>query len=62
MMMVIAVLPPGGIARSRSLCRQLRARFAQLKILVLCWQYAGDHSETTSNVSASVLRVLIGEL
>ena len=43
--LVIAVLPPGGIARSRSLCRQLRARFAQLKVLVICWQQAGDQTQ-----------------
>jgi predicted PurR-regulated permease PerM len=51
--MVIAVLPPGGIARSRSLCRQLRARFAQLKILVLCWQYAGDQPQVRRSFLAA---------
>ena len=42
--LVIAVLPPGGMARSRSLCRQLRERFRHLKVLVLSWQYVGDQS------------------
>ena len=42
--LVIAVLPPGGMARSRSLCRQLRARFRHLKVLVLSWQYVGDQN------------------
>jgi len=51
--MVIAVLPPGGMARSRSLCKQLRARFAQLKILVLCWQCAGDQPQIQQSFIAA---------
>ena len=51
--LVIAVLPPGGIARSRSLCKQLRARFAHLKILVLCWQCAGDQSQVRQSILAA---------
>ncbi|MGZ9261188.1 MAG: AI-2E family transporter [Candidatus Binatia bacterium] len=51
--LVIAVLPPGGIARSRSLCKQLRARFAHLKILVLCWQCAGDQPEVRQSLFAA---------
>ncbi len=51
--LVIAVLPPGGIARSRSLCRQLRARFTQLKVLVLSWQDAGDQSQIRQSFLAA---------
>ena len=39
---VIAVLPPGGLARSRYLCKRLRAAFPQLKIIVLCWHPGVD--------------------
>jgi glycerophosphoryl diester phosphodiesterase len=39
---VIAVLPPGGLARSRYLCKRLRAAFPQLKIIVLCWHSGVD--------------------
>ena len=70
--LVIAVLPPGGIARSRSLCRQLRARFTQLKVFVLSWQYAGDQTQLrqsflaagADSVSFSLLeaRVLIADI
>jgi predicted PurR-regulated permease PerM len=33
----IAALPPGGLARTRLLCKRLRGRFPQLKILVGRW-------------------------
>jgi predicted PurR-regulated permease PerM len=52
-MLVIAVLPPGGMARSRSLCKLLRGRFAQLKILVLCWQCAGDQAQIQQSFIAA---------
>ena len=51
--LVVAVLPPGGIARSRSLCRQMRARFAQLKIFVLCWRCAGDQPQVRQSILAA---------
>jgi predicted PurR-regulated permease PerM len=42
---VIAALPPGGVAQTRYLCKRLRARFPALKILVGRW----GCKETTEN-------------
>jgi hypothetical protein len=33
----IGALPPGGLARTRYLCKKLRARFAEVKIVVGRW-------------------------
>ena len=69
---VISVLPPGGLARSRYLCKRLRAAFAQLKIIVVCWNPNGDQRQETEGfiaagadlVSANLLdaRAQIGNL
>ena len=69
---VIAVLPPGGLARSRYLCKRLRAAFAQLKILVLYWHHPSDQRHEAQSflaagadsVSSTVLeaRAQIGNL
>ncbi len=42
----IASLPPGGLAQTRYLCKRLRARFPDIKILVGRW---GSQSDGTSN-------------
>lgn len=42
----IASLPPGGLAQTRYLCKRLRARFPDIKILVGRW---GSQSDNTSN-------------
>lgn len=39
---VIAVLPPGGLVQTRYLCKLLRKRFPELQILVGCWGYSGN--------------------
>jgi predicted PurR-regulated permease PerM len=69
---VIAVLPPGSLARSRYLCKRLRAAFAQLKIFVLYWRRPGDQRHEAQSflaagadsVSSTVLeaRAQIGNL
>jgi predicted PurR-regulated permease PerM len=46
----IAALPPGGLAHARYLCKRLRQRFPDLKVLVGRWGLAGDH--VTVNQSA----------
>jgi len=35
-------VPPGGVTRTRLVCRQLRREFPDLKILVLCWRKDND--------------------
>jgi len=39
---VIAVLPPGGLVQARYLCKLLRKRFPELGIVVGCWGYRGN--------------------
>jgi predicted PurR-regulated permease PerM len=39
---LIAALPPGGLAQTRHLCKRLRARFPAVKILVGRWGGAGQ--------------------
>ena len=41
----IAALPPGGTARTRYLCKRLRARFPACKIVVGRWGFTGDRDE-----------------
>lgn len=41
----IAAIPPGGMAQVRYLCRRLRQRFPELKIIVGRWGYAGPADE-----------------
>jgi hypothetical protein len=41
----IAALPPGGTARTRYLCKRLRARSPACKIVVGRWGIRGDHDE-----------------
>jgi hypothetical protein len=38
----IGALPPGGLAHTRYLCKKLRARFPEVKIVVGRWGLAGD--------------------
>jgi predicted PurR-regulated permease PerM len=46
-MICIAAVPPGGIAQTRYLCKRLRARFPNLKIVVGRW---GIGSEDTNSI------------
>ena len=39
---VIAALPPGGLIQARFLCKTLRKRFPELRIVVGCWMYRGN--------------------
>src|SRR5262245_38926804 len=40
----IASLPPGGLAQTRYLCKRLRKRFPDLKIIVGRWGNRGEHN------------------
>jgi predicted PurR-regulated permease PerM len=39
---VIAILPPGGFAQTRYLCKLLRKQFPELPIVIGCWGYTGN--------------------
>jgi hypothetical protein len=41
----IGVVPPGGFAQTRYLCKRLQARFPTLPIVVGCWGEAQDEAE-----------------
>ena len=42
----IGLVPPGGFARTRYLCKRLRARFPTLPIVVGCWSGTQDEAES----------------
>jgi predicted PurR-regulated permease PerM len=44
----IAALPPSGLSRARYLCKRLRARFPELRILVGRWAADDDRAESTA--------------
>ena len=44
-LLVIAILPPGGLPQARYLCRRLRRRFPDLKILVGFWGRSRDFDQ-----------------
>ena len=41
----IGLVPPGGFAQTRYLCKRLRARFPTLSIVVGCWGGPKDEAE-----------------
>lgn len=45
-MIFIATVPPGGLAQTRYLCKRLRARFPNLKIVVGRWGVGSEDSNT----------------
>jgi predicted PurR-regulated permease PerM len=46
----IGTLPPQSLAHSRYLCKRLRGRFPQLKIVVGCWGWDGDRSRIEASL------------
>ncbi len=50
---VIAALPPGGLAQTRYLCKRLRRTFPQLKIIVLRWALAEDRQQDRESCLAA---------
>jgi hypothetical protein len=60
----IASLPPGGIAHTRLLCKRLRSRFPQLKILVGRWglqtDVAGERDDLI-NAGADMVGITLEE-
>jgi hypothetical protein len=51
--LVIASLPPGGLAHTRYLCKRLRQRFPDLKILVGLWGWVGDANGPRQTLTAA---------
>jgi hypothetical protein len=56
----IAAIPPGGLAHTRYLCKRLRARFPDIKILVGRWGQ-GENLEETPNRDLNSATPLAGE-
>jgi hypothetical protein len=46
----IGAVPPGGLAQARYLCKRLRARFPELKIVVGRWGLREDTDETLAHL------------
>jgi predicted PurR-regulated permease PerM len=46
----IASMPPGGLARARYLCKRLRSRFPQLRIVVGRWGLMRDQEENRQRI------------
>ena len=46
----IGLVPPGGFAQTRYLCKRLRARFPTLPIIVGCWDGTQDETETLARL------------
>jgi hypothetical protein len=46
----IGLVPPGGFAQTRYLCKRLRARFPTLPIVVGCWSGTQDEAETLARL------------
>jgi hypothetical protein len=46
----IGAVPPGGLAQARYLCKRLRARFPDLKIVVGRWGFREDTDETLAHL------------
>jgi hypothetical protein len=49
----IAVVPPGGLAQARYLCRRLRRRFPDLRIVVGYWGRTRDFDQLLVRLRAS---------
>ncbi len=50
---LIASLPPGGVAQTRYLCKRLRSRFPDLKILVGRWGVKDNAEQVRSRLTAA---------
>jgi predicted PurR-regulated permease PerM len=46
----IGLVPPGGFAQTRYLCKRLRTRFPTLPIVVGCWSGTQDEAETLTRL------------
>lgn len=53
----LVALPPGGVSQSRYLCKRLRARFAQLPILICRWGEPVEDSEEQLLRSAGATQI-----
>jgi len=58
---VIAALPPGGLARTRNLCKRLRAQCPQMKIFVIRWGHHKENSEGWRQLGADGVATTLQE-
>jgi predicted PurR-regulated permease PerM len=52
-LVIIAVVPPGGLVQARYLCRRLRRRFPELPIVIGYWGEVGDFDKMFRQVRAA---------
>jgi hypothetical protein len=48
----VSALPPFAVGQSRSLCKRLRARFPELKIMLGLWKFPGGVPKAQTRVAA----------
>jgi len=51
----IGLVPPGGFAQTRYLCKRLRARFPTLPIIIGCWSSTRDEAQPLTRLSLDSL-------
>jgi hypothetical protein len=51
----IGLVPPGGFAQTRYLCKRLRARFPTLPIIIGCWSGTRDEAQPLTRLSLDSL-------
>src|SRR5262249_4584280 len=52
-LVIIASLPPGGLAQARYLCKRLRARFPELPVLVGRWGLTENQDQARKRLLAA---------
>jgi predicted PurR-regulated permease PerM/methylmalonyl-CoA mutase cobalamin-binding subunit len=55
----VSAMPPGCVARARTLCRQLHDKHADLRIIVGLWAFRGELASTNSRLTQTALRQLV---
>ncbi|MGH9405740.1 MAG: AI-2E family transporter [Terriglobia bacterium] len=61
----VSALPPAALGQARSLCKRLRMRFPELKIILGLWHYAGGlgrAQERTGGIAADLLATTLPEV
>jgi hypothetical protein len=50
----VSALPPFAVGQARSLCKRLRSRFPELKIIVGLWDFAGGVPKAAERIGTGV--------
>jgi DNA-binding NarL/FixJ family response regulator len=61
-LLCLMATPPGGLAHTRYLCKRLRARFPDLKILVCRWARVANHQSTLGHLVEAGADVIAASL